>query len=331
MIEWVWPAFFLLAPLPWLARRWLRPVAQRQTALTVPDLDAFLTGTETARGLTPGRPPWRLALLWLAWLTLLAAAARPQWTGDPVALPASGRDLLMAVDISGSMGTEDMEIEGRRVDRLTAVKQVVSQFIEARAGDRVGLILFGSNAYLQAPLTFDLTSVERLLLEAPVGIAGGKTAIGDAIGLAVKRLRERPEGDRVLILLTDGAHNIGEVTPRQAARLAADSGIRIYTLGVGADEMPAPGLFGIFGSRTVNPSADLDEQTLVDIADITDGRYFRARNTESLREIYTLIDAMEPVAQDPETWRPVSALFHWPLALAWLVTCSLLLSRLGRL
>ena len=325
MIEWVWPYVLLLAPLPALLRwRW-RPLANRQAALTVPDIGAFRMHPGTAMAGRTGRLRWRPVLLWLAWLALLAAAARPQWTGEPEALPTTGRDLMLAVDISGSMGTEDMQLADQLVDRLTVVKQVVADFIEARQGDRVGLILFGTNAYLQAPLTFDLASVNRLLNEAPVGIAGGKTAIGDAIGLAVKRLRTRPDGDRVLILLTDGANNVGQVAPVKAAELAAAEAIRIHAIGVGAERMRVPGLFGTIGSRLINPSAELDEDTLTAIADATGGRYFRARNTAKLLEIYGIIDALEAIEQDPETYRPISALYHWPLALAWLLICLLLL------
>lgn len=232
---------------------------------------------------------------------------------------------MLAVDISGSMGTEDLQLKGQIVNRLTVVKNVVSQFVVARDGDRVGLILFGTNAYLQAPLTFDLATVNRLLTEAPVGIAGGKTAIGDAIGLAVKRLRQRPDGDRVLILLTDGANNVGEVAPVKAAELATQEDIRIYTIGVGADEMRLPSIFGVFGSRVVNPSAELDEDTLTAIAEATGGRYFRAQNTAKLVEIYEIIDAMEPIEQDAETYRPTAALYHWPLAGGWLIIMFLLL------
>ena len=254
----------------------------------------------------------------------MVAAARPQWTGDPVSLPTSGRDLMLAIDISGSMSVEDMQLGNQNVDRLTVVKAVIGDFVDRRQGDRVGLILFGSNAYLQAPLTFDLASVETLLTEAPVGIAGGKTAIGDAIGLAVKRLRARPEGDRVLILLTDGASNVGEVAPLKAAELANAAGVKIHTVGVGADELTVPGLLGIFGQRKVNPSADLDEETLQQIADQTGGRYFRARNTQELAGIYALIDELEPVEQDAEVFRPRKALFFYPLALALAIMLLLL-------
>ena len=325
MIEWVWPHILLLAPLPALLRWLWKPLANRQAALTVPDVGRFRLQPDSTLAGSARRLRWRPALLWLAWLALLAAAAQPQWTGEPVTLPTTGRDLMLAVDISGSMGTEDMQLADQLVDRLTVVKQVVADFIAARQGDRVGLILFGTSAYLQAPLTFDLASVKRLLNEAPVGIAGGKTAIGDAIGLSVKRLRNRPEGDRVLILLTDGANNVGEVAPTKAAELAAAEAIRIYTIGVGAEQMRMPGIFGALGARLINPSAELDEDTLTRIADATGGRYFRARNTANLQEIYGIIDALEAIEQDPETYRPISALYFWPLALAWVLVCALLL------
>ena len=325
MIEWIWPYAFALLPLPLLARRFWRSAVETQEALTVPRLGTFQLQSESAAERPARRFPWRMLLLWTIWLALVTAAARPQWTGDPLLLPTSGRDLMLAVDISGSMGTEDMELGGQLVDRLAVVKAVVADFLGARQGDRTGLILFGTNAYLQAPLTFDLQTVNRLLTEAPVGIAGGKTAIGDAIGLAVKRLRQRPHGDRVLILLTDGANNVGEVAPVKAAELAAGEEIRIYTVGVGADEMRMPSIFGSFGSRIVNRSADLDEETLKRIAAIAGGRYFRARSTTGLAEVYAIIDALEPVEQDPETYRPVAALYYWPMGFAWLLGCGLLL------
>ena len=317
MIEFLWPWIFVLLPLPFLLQRWLPAAEHNQAALRVPTLEPFVTES-TAGGQSP-RLSLAMVALWLAWLMLLGAVARPQITGQPVNLPTSGRDLMLAVDISGSMNTEDMELDGQRLNRLAVVKDVVSDFIQRRQGDRLGLILFGSNAYLQVPLTFDLATVERLLREAPVGIAGGKTAIGDAIGLAVKRLRERPDESRVLILLTDGANNIGEVEPLKAAELAADNDIRIHAIGVGSESLRVPGLLGILGNRTVNPSADLDEATLQQIASATSGRYFRARDTAELDEIYQLLDRLEPVAQEAATYRPVRSLFHVPLAASWLL------------
>ncbi|MDP6374475.1 MAG: VWA domain-containing protein [Pseudomonadales bacterium] len=324
MIEWVWPWMFLLMPVP-LAVRLLLPSAERQqAALMVPNVAAFQVPGAAGTELAGRRVPWRIILLSLAWIALVTASARPQWTGESVTLPTAGRDLMLAVDISGSMGTEDMQLGNNLVDRLVVVKRVVASFVEARDGDRVGLILFGTNAYLQAPLTFDLASVNQLLVEAPVGIAGGKTAIGDAIGLAIKRMRLRPEGDRVLVLLTDGANNVGEVAPIKAAELAAEENIRIYTIGVGANELRMPSIFGSLGSRIINPSSELDEETLSAIASKTNGRYFRAQNTEKLVEIYQLIDEMEPIEQEPETYRPIAALYRWPLTLCWLAVMWLL-------
>jgi len=181
----------------------------------------------------------------------------------------------------------------------------------------LGLILFGSQAYLQTPLTFDRLTVSNLLYEAAIGLAGKETAIGDAIGLAIKRLRDQSEEDRVLILLTDGANTAGSVDPKKAADLAAQEKVRVYTIGVGADDMLIPSLFG---ARRVNPSTELDEETLQTIADKTGGRYFRARDTESLNEIYRLLDQLEPVAMDEDTLRPVKELYAWPLAAALLLS-----------
>jgi Ca-activated chloride channel family protein len=331
MIEWLWPWVFWALPLPLLVRFLLPQSERAEAALTVPSLGDFSSITTAHSGET-ARRLWKIILLSLAWTFLVTAAARPQLIGDPVSLPASGRDLMLAVDISGSMGTEDMQVQGDFVDRLSVVKAVIAKFVEARNGDRIGLVLFGTNAYLQAPLTFDLKSVNRLLIEAPVGIAGGKTAIGDAIGLAVKRLRKRPNEEKVLILLTDGANNVGEVEPKVAAELAARDGIKIYTVGVGADEMRMPGIFGTLGGRVTNPSADLDEDTLEGIADVTGGKYFRARDPQALIQIYAIIDELEPVEQESEVYRPVQALFFWPLGLCLalitlLLTVELILGR----
>jgi len=216
------------------------------------------------------------------------------------------------------------------VDRLTLVKHVLGEFLRRRDGDRIGLILFGSNAYLHVPLTFDHATVGRLLAESRLGVAGKQTAIGDALGIAVKRLRERPEGSRVLILLTDGANTAGEVAPRQAAELAAHAGLRVYTVGVGAEQMEVPGLFGTsFGARRINPSADLDEDTLRHIATLTGGRYFRARDQAELEAIYAELDRIEPVAQEAESLRPMRTLHHWPLAFAWLLSLALALGIAG--
>jgi Ca-activated chloride channel family protein len=226
---------------------------------------------------------------------------------------------MFAVDLSGSMERPDFNLNGEQVDRLTVVKDVAGKFIERRAGDRIGLILFGKRAYVQTPLTFDLKTVRTMLEESVIGLAGKETAIGDAIGLAVKRLKERPIDSRVLILLTDGANTAGEVDPVQAASLAKEAGLKIYTIGVGADRMEVD---SFFGTQLVNPSSDLDEKTLSTIAKLTGGQYFRAKNTEGLEKIYQTLDQLEPVKSDSEVFRPKHQLFHWAL-LASLILFSL--------
>ncbi len=325
MLTLAYPLLLLLLPLPWLARKVLKPSPIQDSALKVPFYQHWQQLSSNNLQL-PDSSLWKLIALWLIWSMLIIASTKPQWVGEPVSLPASERDLLMAVDISGSMKTPDMEWKGQQVTRLHMIKAVVSDFVERRENDRLGLVLFGTNAYLQAPLTFDRDTVGKLLKEAQLGFAGEKTAIGDAIGLSVKRLRQRPENHRVLILLTDGANSAGEIDPRKAADLAAQAGVTIYTIGVGADSMEVAGIFG-FGSRTYNPSADLDEGSLQYIARETGGQYFRARSSSDLTEIYKLLDTLEPIEQDAETFRPTSDLFHWPLALVLIFSVLLFISQ----
>ncbi|MFM8443761.1 MAG: vWA domain-containing protein, partial [Methylococcus sp.] len=281
MIDFVWFWLFLALPLPWLVRRFA-PAARAGSgaALRTPFLDD-LQGLPSSRGgaAPPGTLPWQALVVWAL---LVLAAARPVWQGEPIEQGVSGRDLMLAVDLSGSMEMNDFVLKGRKVDRLTATKAVAGQFIERRVGDRVGLILFGERAYLQAPLTFDRATVHTLLEESVIGLAGDKTAIGDAIGLGVKRLRDNPKDQRVLILLSDGANTAGAVSPLQAADLAAREGLKVYTIGIGADEMVVRDLLG---SRKVNPSQDLDEPTMRGIAEKTGGRYFRARDVRELEDI----------------------------------------------
>jgi len=305
-----WPWLLLLAPLPWLLRLLLpaSPSGDLQ-ALRVPWFSAVAGGKAGWM-----RRPWLALVAALIWLLLLFAASRPQWIGEIESLPVSGRDLLLAVDISGSMDTQDMILNKTAVNRLKVVKRVAGEFIKRRHGDRVGLILFGSRAYLQTPLTFDTETTATLLDESEIGLAGRETAIGDAIGLAVKRLRDDAASDRVLVLLTDGANTSGEVQPLQAAEFAARDGLTVYTVGVGADEMMVQ---DFFGSRVVNPSADLDEDTLRTIAEQTGGRYFRARDAKGLEKIYEILDELEPVESDVEIIRPVDELFYWPMGLAY--------------
>jgi len=321
-LEFEWPWLLLALPLPLLIR-WVLPANMplEQAALKVPFLDDFADGETRTVSQTQ---QWPLLLAAIAWMLLVLACIRPQWLGEPIEQAVSGRDLMLAVDLSGSMQEQDFVIENQRVDRLTATKFVASDFINRRVGDRIGLILFGTQAYLQTPLTFDRKTVEILLNESAINLAGESTAIGDAIGLAVKRLKQQKDNSRVLVLLTDGANTAGEVTPIKAAEMAADNHLKIYTIGVGADEMLVR---SFFGTQKVNPSRDLDEKTLTAIAEKTGGRYFRARNTEELNKIYQLLDRLEPVEKDKQYFRPRTELFYWPLAGALLLAGAIAVSK----
>lgn len=303
-----WPWVFILLPLPWLIKMLPRVKQASITTIEAPFLNDLF-------GSKSGELQQRASVFnWLPWLLLLLTVSRPQWIGEAMPLPVEGRDLMLAIDISGSMEQKDMQINGQAVDRLTAVKKVAGEFIDRRVGDRIGLILFGENAYLQAPLTFDRETVKTLLYEAAIGLAGKSTAIGDSIGLAVKKARETEQGNRVLIVLTDGQNTAGAIEPLKAAELARAETLKIYTIGVGADELVVNSFFG--GQRRINPSSDLDEASLKRIAAITEGKYFRARDTQELEQIYSLLDELEPLAEEEQFYRPTDELYFWPLLAA---------------
>jgi Ca-activated chloride channel family protein len=317
----VWWWVLLALPLPWLLRR-MQEGRQLESgaALEVPSANP-LAGLIAAGSGAARKHRWRAILLWTIWVLALLAAARPQHVGSPISLPVSGRDLLLAVDLSGSMEEQDFELNGSWVDRLTATKAVADEFISKRAGDRLGLILFGREAYLQTPLTFDRETVRTLLNESAIGLAGKETAIGDAIGLGIRTLEDAgvEDGRRVLVLLTDGANTAGEVDPMKAAELAAERSMIIYTIGIGADALTVRTLFGV---RQINPSQDLDESTLRQIAEKTGGRYFRARDIAEFAEIYAELDRLEPAESDEAGFRPVTEYFYWPLAAAVLLALA---------
>lgn len=325
MIDWHWLWAFYLLPLP-LFIFWLIPKVKRQeSALKVPNLSLWQTSSNAAHIQTGNSWP-NMILPALLWIALLTALARPHILGETVELPTSGRDLMLAIDLSGSMDIEDMQWKGRPVNRLFTVKKVLNDFVSQRQGDRLGLVLFGSQAYLQSPLTFDWQTVQTLMNEAQIGLAGKKTAIGDAIGLTIKRLQSHPEQSRVVILLTDGANTAGEVKPLKAAELAKQSNVKIYTIGLGADSMEVS---SFFGTRQVNPSRDLDEESLQKMADMTGGHYFRARDSKELEQIYDMIDQLEPTEKDPEVFRPQISMYYWPLAAALLISFIMALQSIG--
>lgn len=312
-----WPWLLLALPLPLLVR-WLAPAVRGGgPALRVP-WGARLREIRVDGGhALRGRLPW-LALL--GWVLLCVAAARPQQLGPPTVPPQAGRDLMLAVDLSGSMADEDMTLGGRLVDRLTAAKAVLADFLDRREGDRVGLVVFGQRAYALAPMTRDLDSVRAQLAGSVVGLAGRETAIGDAIGLAVKRLSEQESGQRVLVLLTDGVNTAGVLDPLRAAELARAAGVRIHTIAFGGNR-DAMSVFG-FPVQLPGGGDDIDEATLRRIAGMTGGKSFRARDTAELAGIYAEIDRIEPVERDARPVRPLLERYPWPLGAALL--CALL-------
>jgi Ca-activated chloride channel family protein len=325
MISLAWPWALLALPLPlvatWLPRvRDPGGVALRFPLEHAPSLEVTSGATRT-HILTA-----RLVLAALAWVLLVFAAARPEWVGEPVSVGVSGRDLMLALDVSGSMDTSDYELNNRMVSRLAVVKAVAARFIERREQDRIGLILFGSRAFLMTPLTFDRTTVATMLTEAVVGLAGRETAVGDAIALAVKRLREQPEDNRVLILLTDGASNAGHIEPLAAAELAAEAGVRIYTIGIGGG-MSDTGW--PFGAGALGGGADFDPETLRQVAEMTGGRFFAANARAQLEQIYAELDRLEPSQRDERPFLPRRALFVWPAAGALLLSLLAALPRLS--
>lgn len=308
MLSLAWPWMLVLLPAPLLVRLLLKPAQRQRPALNSALYTSLAAEAPSAVG--NGSRWGKIVLLFLFWLGLVTAASRPQWIGDPVSLPASGRDLLLAVDFSLSMDEADMVVSGEAYRRVDVVKSVVGDFLEHRQGDRIGLVVFAENAYLHAPLTFDHATVKTLLREMQLGFAGRATAIGDAIGIAIKRLETRPETSRVVILLSDGADTASELEPLKAAELAAQYGVKIYTIGLGAEPFVQRSWLG---NRRVNPSRDLDEKTLTAIAEITGGQYFRARDPQELQSIYSTLDALEPIDQEEEIIRPTKSLYFWPL------------------
>ncbi len=306
-----WPWALLALPLPWLMRWWPRRNAAAP-ALRVP----YAAGALAELGQASGAAGWRIGrlLLWLAWACLCVAMARPQQLGEPVTPPQQGRQMMLAVDVSGSMSEPDMMLGNQVVQRLSAAKAVLADFLDRRAGDRVGLLIFGERAYTLTPITADLTTVRNQLTDSEVGLAGRDTAIGDAIALAVKRLREQPEGQRVLILLTDGVSNAGVLQPLRAAELAKAEGVRVYPVAFGGD-----GGMSLFGVQIAAGDDPVDEATLRRIADLTGGRAFRARNTDELAGIYAELDRLEPITAAGAAVRPYIERYGWPLALAMLL------------
>ena len=303
-IQWAMPWAFLLLPLPLLMRR-LAPYREAQSAVRVPFFERLLEASQARRergAMIPDRRRSQRILVVLMWLALVVAVAKPQWVGDPIELQKAGRDLMIAVDLSGSMETQDFTNKnGDQVDRLVAVKSVLKRLADERPGDRLGLIVFGNQAFLQSPFTEDHKTWSTLLDETRIRMAGPSTALGDAVGLAIKLFRDADTENRVLLVLTDGNDTGSMVPPIDAARVAASEQIRIYPIAVG------------------DPSAvgeeAIDKDTLSRMADVTGGQAFEALDREQLDDIFQLLDTLEPSVFESVTFRPQLDL-HWlPLTL----------------
>ena len=320
-----WPWLLAGIPLPWLVHALLPARPSQVPALRVPWGDRL---RKVASGgllqATSRSFPW---LAMLAWSLLCVAAARPQDLGPPIAPPQVGRDMMLAVDLSASMGEEDMELGGRLVDRLTAAKAVLADFLDRRVGDRIGLVVFGDRAFALTPLTLDRDSVRQQLDASVVGLAGRATALGDAIALSTKRLQQQDTEQRVLIVLTDGVNTAGVLEPAKAAQIARDAGVRIHAIAFGGE---GGGALSVFGFSLPTGGDEVDEAGLQKIAQLTGGRFFRARDTEALAGIYAEIDALEPVKRQGQAVRPKIERYPWPLGLALAAgVLALLLRRRG--
>ena len=322
MIEFRYPFMIVLLLLPFLVR-YLLPVVRGMygDALKVPFVKDF-TQIETLQqkggaSSAPIKSKTAFWFLFILWGLLILAAMRPQQIGEPIRLKNDSRDILMVMDISTSMLETDFSYQGKRLDRLTAVKAVASDFIKKRPADRVGLILFGTRAYLQVPLTFDKSSLDEVLWSMEAGMAGNSTSVGDALGLALKSLRQEEKTadkqNKIIILLTDGESNDGSLSLPQAIDLAEKEGVKVYTIGVGGGSFSLANAF--FGIK----NSPLDEESLKTLAEKTKGRYFRADDLKGLVGVYQAIDQLEPENREQNFVYPRQELYYWPLLAAFVL------------
>ena len=318
MLAFDYLAVTLLLPLPWVVRRFARevePVSVLRLGRLPSDLDDNIHNS---------RVPMVLSIA--AWLFLLSALARPVWLGEPISVPMEHRDVMLVVDLSGSMDIEDMNGGGgEAISRMTAMKSVLVDFVRRREGDRLGLVLFADHGYLHTPLTLDIRNLEQQIEQLTLGLVGYMTAIGEGVAIATKTFIDSEAPQRVMILLSDGSNTIGAVEPMAAAELAKDSNVTIYSIGLGAESMMVENAFGEL--HETNPSWDLDESLLTDIAELTGGQYFRARNQDELAEVYSLIDGLEPISDTEQTWQPRDDLYSYPLFVSLLLMVMLAIYR----
>jgi Ca-activated chloride channel family protein len=319
MITFVHPWATLLLPLPLLAYLLLPPFRQAQAGVRVPffGLLARISGqTPHSGAVAARRDRWRTVVPVLCWLCALLALTRPQRIEAPLHRDQPTRDMLLLVDLSGSMDTRDFtDAAGDTVDRVTAVKQVLGDFLVRRTGDRVGIVVFGSAPFVLVPFTTDLALVRRMMGEMQPGMAGPRTAFGDAIGLGITLFAGSTMKHKTMIALTDGNDTASEVPPAEAARVAHDRGITIHSVAI--------------GDPTAVGEGKLDEAALHEVAQATGGGFFRAMDRAGLADIYRRLDAIEAREVDTVTARPRSDLFWWPLAAGLLLTLGAQAARLS--
>ena len=319
MLEFAYPLAFLLLPLPLLVWKFMPPHRDRVSALRVPFFDAIVraTGLEARAGaVVMRRRVLQMVAGVLIWAAIVTGIARPEWIGEPIVRTEAARDIMLAIDLSGSMDYRDFPGEdGENVSRFTAVQQVVAQFVADRESDRIGLIVFGDRAYLQLPFTRDLRTADALVRLMEVGMAGPRTALGDAIGLSIHAFKSSEVDDRVLILLTDGNDTASKMTPINASDIAKLNGVEVHTIGIGNTEAT--------GEDRV------DFTILETIATRTGGRFFNAEDQSALIEVYREIDKATTADVRTQSWRPRELLVFWPAGIAVLIvllTYLLLLS-----
>ncbi|MFY0665664.1 MAG: VWA domain-containing protein [Natronospirillum sp.] len=307
-LTFAWPWLILLLPVAWVVRRYL--AGARSDAIRLPHAVLW---RRAVRRSPVGTLGIRTFLLALAWILFVVALMRPTVPGDSVQQPLSGRQLMLVVDLSQSMSIADMAMNGRRANRLDVLKSVLQDFIANRTGDQLGLTVFGTQAYLVLPVTPDLNIVSEMIDDMRIGMAGNRTALGEGLAIGVAHLvdNQQPDSERVLVVLSDGAQNEGNIAPMEAAQWAADYGVRIHSIGFGLGPSRDGNMLGPAGLS----SADLDEPTLIAVAEQTGGRYFRAESTAQLQDIYRTIDRLEPTLAGEETLSPRRELFYLPAAL----------------
>lgn len=309
MLELAFPYFIALLPAP-LAIWYLAPVwREPASALRVP----FFQTVVDAAGITPdngsvvkNRSRTELIISGLVWCLLVSALCKPQWVGEPITHTEAARDIMLAIDLSASMDYVDFaDRQGQARKRLDAVKEVVDEFVAARVEDRIGLVVFGSKAFIQLPFTRDIDTARQLVELTEVGIAGPKTAIGDAIGLSIRHFESSDIAQRMLILLTDGNDTASQMTPINAAAIAANHAVQIYTIGV--------------GDPNATGEDRVDFKSLEEIAERTGGQFFEASDSNALAAIYAKIDELVPAESKTQSWRPRQSLVHWPIGMAMLL------------